>query len=174
MGGMFMEFDMGMDEPKDPDWGEESKSYRKGSSKPDDFEPRQGRIDSDPYDTREKTGRLTDRERRRLPGHEKCEKLREIRKKIAEVNNIPYSPAECSHDGPCAGTCPYCDAELMYLDCELQKKKERGEEVYLSGLSIEINDIESDNYDNHEYDTRGENVNLDEDDVYGEDEDWVD
>ncbi len=31
MGGMFMEFDMGMDEPKDPDWGEESKSYRKGS-----------------------------------------------------------------------------------------------------------------------------------------------
>lgn len=82
-------------------------------------------------------------------GKIKCEKLREIRKKIAEVNNIPYSPAECNHDGPCAGTCPYCDAELMYLDCELQKKKERGEEVYLSGLAIEVgkNQFDYPNYD---------------------------
>ncbi len=78
------------------------------------------------------------------PGRAKCDKLREIRKKIAEANGIDFKPAECHHKGPCLGTCPVCDEEVKYLDRELQKKKDRGEEVYLSGLSVVNSRDESD------------------------------
>ncbi len=115
---------------------------------------------------------MTEEERRNLPGHDKCEKLREIRKMIAEINEIDFEPAVCHHNGPCSGTCPVCDKEVEYLDKKLQEKKERGEEVILTGLSIDVNDVESDDNDDHEYDTRGEAVNFDDDDIYGEDEDW--
>jgi len=50
------------------------------------------------------------------PGKEKCNTLREIRQKIAEMNGIDFKPAECHHSGPCAGTCPVCDDEIKYLD----------------------------------------------------------
>lgn len=77
------------------------------------------------------------------PGREKCNKLREIRKLIAEVNNIEYKPAECDHTGPCAGTCPVCDEEIQYLDEQLQKKKRAGEEINIGGLVVDIaNDFE--------------------------------
>ena len=69
------------------------------------------------------------------PGRDKCDKLRVIRKKIADANGIDFEPAECHHAGPCLGTCPVCDSEIKYLDEELQKKKERGEEIVLSGLA---------------------------------------
>lgn len=71
------------------------------------------------------------------PGHEKCEQLRRIRKKIAEVNNIKFEPTVCTHNGPCLGTCPVCDAEIRYLDNELQKKKSRGEEIVLVGIAAD-------------------------------------
>ena len=74
----------------------------------------------------------------KYPGKEKCEKLRQIRKLIAEVNGIRFEPDVCHHEGPCAGTCPACDAEIRYLDELLQLKKQRGEEVILSGLSLDI------------------------------------
>lgn len=45
--------------------------------------------------------------------------------------------------------------------------------MILTGLSIGVNDVELDD-DVHEYDTRGEDVNFDDDDVYGEDEEWDD
>ena len=73
----------------------------------------------------------------RYPGKDKCDKLREIRKLIADVNEIDFQPAECHHIGPCLGTCPLCDAEIKYLDGELQKKKSRGEKVFLTGLAID-------------------------------------
>lgn len=69
------------------------------------------------------------------PGHEKCEQLRKIRIKIAEVNNIKFEPTICTHKGPCLGTCPVCDSEIRYLDSELQKKKVRGEEIILAGIA---------------------------------------
>ena len=69
------------------------------------------------------------------PGKEKCDTLRNIRKKIAEVNGIDYEPGECTHVGPCLGTCPMCDAELAYLDKELDAKRERGEEISISGIA---------------------------------------
>ncbi len=70
------------------------------------------------------------------PGRDKCDTLRGIRKKIAEANGIPFDFPECHHTGPCKGTCPACEAEVRYLDEQLQKKKERGEEINLIGLAV--------------------------------------
>ncbi len=78
------------------------------------------------------------KEGQKYPGKEKCEKLRQILKLIAEVNGIRFEPDVCHHEGPCAGTCPACDAEIRYLDELLQLKKKRGEEVIMSGLSLDI------------------------------------
>ena len=72
-----------------------------------------------------------------FPGKEKCRKLREIRRLIAEVNDIPFEPAVCHHQGPCAGTCPVCDAEIIYLDSKLEERQRNGEKVILSGLLTE-------------------------------------
>ena len=69
------------------------------------------------------------------PGHEKCHQLRGIRNKIAIANDIPYEPTECNHEGPCIGTCPVCDAEVKYLEEELQKKIDRGERIILDGIA---------------------------------------
>lgn len=55
-------------------------------------------------------------------GKEICEKLKAIRKNIAERYGIAYEPAECNHQGDCAGTCPQCDAELKDLQQQLEKR----------------------------------------------------
>lgn len=95
------------------------------------------------------------------PGRDKCDKLCEIRKKIADANGIDFEPAECHHTGPCLGTCPVCDEEIKYLDEQLKKKKARGEDVILNGLAInEIKearcDVEPNDFDRFE--EMGENV----------------
>lgn len=85
---------------------------------------------------------------KKYPGKEKCEILRDIRKKIAEINGIKFEPAECHHKGPCLGTCPVCDEEIKYLDEQLQLKKERGEEVIFAGLAAdEIKEVNPENED---------------------------
>ncbi len=73
-------------------------------------------------------------------GKEKCKKLKQIRKLIAEVNDIPFETIECHHQGACPGTCPACDAEIKYLDEQLQQKIRRGEKVTLSGLAVDMID----------------------------------
>lgn len=69
------------------------------------------------------------------PGRDVCDLLRDVRKKIAEKNDIKYEFEECHHTGPCKGTCPACEAELRYLEAELKKKIDRGEEVFIEGLA---------------------------------------
>lgn len=71
-----------------------------------------------------------------MTGKEKCKLLKQIRKEIAESNGIVYLTSECTFEGECRGTCPKCDAEIRYLDDELQKKAARGEKVTLAGLSL--------------------------------------
>ncbi|MBQ0115393.1 MAG: hypothetical protein KBT10_05930, partial [Bacteroidales bacterium] len=56
-------------------------------------------------------------------GRRKCEILKELRKHIAQENGITYAPAECNFEGECPGTCPKCEAELQYLQSEIDKKK---------------------------------------------------
>lgn len=68
-------------------------------------------------------------------GKEKCKALKEIRKQIAENNDIEYAVSECKHQGDCKGTCPKCEAELRYLERELEKRVKLGKTVVVAGLS---------------------------------------
>lgn len=63
------------------------------------------------------------------PGKIKCQYLKGLRIRFAELNNIEYAPAECHHVGDCRGTCPACDAELIYLEKSLREKIARGEQI---------------------------------------------
>lgn len=74
------------------------------------------------------------------PGKRKCKLLRDIRVKIAEANDIDFAPIECNHFGDCRGTCYICDSELKYLNDALEKKKLKGMDINLKGISS--NEIE--------------------------------
>ena len=39
-------------------------------------------------------------------GKQVCKILKDIRKQIAEENDIEFITSECKHKGDCAGTCP--------------------------------------------------------------------
>ena len=62
-------------------------------------------------------------------GKQKCEILKEIRQKIADENEIPYKTRRCTHQGPCSGTCPYCESEVRYLESQLKKRVSLGKPV---------------------------------------------
>jgi hypothetical protein len=61
-----------------------------------------------------------------MAGKDKCEFLKGIRKRMAEANGIPYEPRECTFEGDCIGTCPYCEKEAAEI---LSKLKEKGENI---------------------------------------------
>ncbi len=71
-----------------------------------------------------------------MTGKEKCNLLRQIRKEIAESNGISYLPSDCHFQGDCSGTCPKCDAEIRYLDYEIEKLSRQGKSISLAGLSL--------------------------------------
>ena len=73
-----------------------------------------------------------------MKGKEKCEKLKSIRKLIAERNMIEYTPDECSHEGECKGVCPACDKETQYILEEIQKRVEKGLPVDLDIDLVEL------------------------------------
>ena len=70
-----------------------------------------------------------------MKGKEKCKALKELRQKIADENDIEYAVSECTHQGDCKGTCPKCDAELRYLERELERRTKLGKRVAFAGLS---------------------------------------
>ncbi len=69
-----------------------------------------------------------------MNGRDKCELLNQVRKKIAEKNNIEFDFEECTFEGDCSGTCPKCEAEIKYLERELKKKQWNGEKIILEGI----------------------------------------
>ena len=73
-----------------------------------------------------------------MDGKEKCRALKQIRKQIAENNDIKYAVDECKHKGKCKGTCPKCEAEVRYLERELEKKRATGHKVAIAGVSLGI------------------------------------
>ncbi len=77
-----------------------------------------------------------------MKGKNKCKILKEIRQKIADENDIPYVTRECSYQGECSGTCPKCEAELRYLEQELEKRRSLGKTVAVAavaaGLSLSL------------------------------------
>lgn len=70
-----------------------------------------------------------------MKGKEKCKALKEIRQKIAEQNDIAFAVSECTHQGDCKGTCPKCEAELRYLERQLEIRKNLGKAVVVAGIS---------------------------------------
>ena len=71
-----------------------------------------------------------------MRGKEKCKALKEIRKQIADNNDIFYVVSECKHQGECKGTCPKCEAEVLYLERELAKRQSLGKKVAVAGVAV--------------------------------------
>lgn len=67
-----------------------------------------------------------------------CETLREVRRRIAEANEIRYAPHECIHEGECLGTCPACEAEVRQLERQLQARRRLGRAVIVAGISASL------------------------------------
>ena len=68
-------------------------------------------------------------------GKQTCKILKEIRRQIAEANDIEFVTSECRYKGDCLGTCPKCEAEVQYLEQQLRKRQLMGKAVVLTGLS---------------------------------------
>ncbi len=68
-------------------------------------------------------------------GKETCKILKQIRQNIASENDIPLVVEECHYKGECRGTCPRCEAELVYLERELMKRRTMGKKLVLASLS---------------------------------------
>ena len=73
-----------------------------------------------------------------MNGKSKCKVLKDIRKKIAEANDIAYVTSECKYQGDCSGTCPKCEAEVRYLEEELAKRKNLGKIVAVAGIAATL------------------------------------
>ena len=69
-------------------------------------------------------------------GKSTCKVLKEVRRKVADANGIPLQERECTHMGDCAGTCPYCEAEVRYLERELTKRRALGKAVAVAGIAM--------------------------------------
>lgn len=59
-----------------------------------------------------------------------------MRRKIAQENDIPLVERECTHEGDCRGTCPYCESEVRYLERELSKRRTLGKAVTVAGIAV--------------------------------------
>ena len=71
-----------------------------------------------------------------MNGKKICKSLREIRCRIARANDIDYTPAVCTHEGNCYGTCPACESELRYIERQLLRRTATGKKVALAGLAL--------------------------------------
>lgn len=69
-------------------------------------------------------------------GKQVCKILKDIRKQIAEENDIEFITSECKHQGDCAGTCPKCEAELKCLESQLARRSASGLPARLAGIAI--------------------------------------
>ena len=65
-----------------------------------------------------------------------CNTLKEVRMQVAKANDITYAPTECHHEGDCAGTCPKCEAEVRWLEQQLQLRRQLGKAVAVVGVSM--------------------------------------
>ena len=65
-----------------------------------------------------------------------CNQLKEVRKRIAEENDIPLEIEECTYKGECRGTCPRCEAEVHYLENALADRLRLGKVATVAGLAL--------------------------------------
>lgn len=69
-------------------------------------------------------------------GKQKCRILKEIRRQIAEANDIKLVTSECRYRGNCLGTCPKCEAEVRYLEQQLLFRQRMGLAVKIVGVPL--------------------------------------
>ena len=69
-------------------------------------------------------------------GKQTCKILKEIRKQIAAENDIEFVTSECTYKGDCKGTCPKCEADVRYLERELEKRQHLGKAAVFAGMTI--------------------------------------
>ena len=69
-------------------------------------------------------------------GKQTCKILKEIRRQIAADNDINLVIEECTYQGDCQGTCPRCEAEVRYLERELEKRQRLGKVAVIAGMSL--------------------------------------
>lgn len=55
-------------------------------------------------------------------GRAKCDRLKKIRKAVADKLNVDLHQSECTFEGNCRGTCPKCKQEEEILNRELLKR----------------------------------------------------
>lgn len=70
-----------------------------------------------------------------MKGKSICKVLKAIRKQVADANDIKYEPRECHHQGDCRGTCPACEAEVKYIEQQLDLRRQLGKAVAVVGIS---------------------------------------
>ena len=68
-------------------------------------------------------------------GKRTCKILKEIRRQIAEANDIEYVVEECQYKGDCLGTCPKCEAEVRYLEEQLHQRQLLGKAAMVARIS---------------------------------------
>ena len=71
-------------------------------------------------------------------GKRTCRILKEIRRQIAEANDIEFVTSECKFQGDCLGTCPKCETEVRYLEEQLERRRMLGKAVLLAGISMNV------------------------------------
>ena len=71
-----------------------------------------------------------------VKGKQTCKILKEIRKQIAAENDIKLVIEECTYQGDCKGTCPKCEAEVRYLERELEKRQRMGKAAVIAGMAV--------------------------------------
>ena len=65
-----------------------------------------------------------------------CAALKQVRKRVADTNGISYSPKECHFEGDCNGTCPACEAEVRYLEHQLNLLRKAGKAATVMGVAM--------------------------------------
>ena len=91
-------------------------------------------------------------------GKKTCKILKEIRRQIAEANDIEYVVEECQYKGDCLGTCPKCEAEVRYLEEQLHQRQLLGKAAMVAGISVGMFTLSSCNFNNT---VQGEQPNED-------------
>lgn len=74
-------------------------------------------------------------------GKKVCEALKQVRKKIADENEIPYEITECNHEGDCQGTCPKCESEMRYIEKKLEERNKKGIAASIVGIAVGIGSL---------------------------------
>lgn len=93
-------------------------------------------------------------------GKRKCKILKEIRQRIADANDIEYVTRECEYQGECKGTCPRCEAEVRYLEDQLEKRRQSEKKIAVAavaaGMLFSATACDLPLFDKNEEETMGE------------------